>query len=139
MSVAKQIVLPAVLVLALGAGGLDAARAQAADSPQQVLQLWQAALEGRDYPAYVACLHTGARPVPEYGSREAMAFWAGEMRDLVGKGFTGQYELEVVTDGGDRFPPGSVRAYPIVNGQPIGDAIVLVQEAGHWTILRIFS
>ena len=47
--------------------------------------------------------------------------------------------VESVSDGSDRFPSGSLRAFPIVEGRPIGEAIVLVREAGHWTILRLFS
>jgi hypothetical protein len=54
-------------------------------------------------------------------------------------GFAGGFEIVVVVDGGPRFPPGAVRAYPIVNGEPIREAIVLVQEAGDWKILRLFS
>ena len=120
-------------------GGATTVSAQGSDSPEQVLQLWQAALDGRDYATYVECLHTGARQIPEYGSPEAMEFWADEIQDLVRKGFTGQFEIEVVPDVSDRFPPGALRAHPIVNGRPLDESLVLVQERGQWTILRIFS
>lgn len=137
---AKRIVLPVALALALAAGAWPTdTQAQSADSPEGLLQVWQTALEQRDYSEYLECLHPGAHQIPEYGSEEAMEFWANEIRDLVRKGFTGQFRIEVVTTAEDRFPLGSVRAYPIVNGQPIREAIVLVKEAGHWTILRLFS
>ena len=139
MSVTKRILLPALLALALGAGALVEARAQQASSPEELVALWQEALEQRDFTGYVACLHSGARQIPEYGSREAMEFWAGEIEGLAREGFAGQFEIEPVTDGGTRFPPGSLRAYPIVNGRRVDDALVLVQEAGRWAILRIFS
>ncbi len=127
------------LVLALGVAIPGDARAQGADSPESLLQLWQQALAQRDYDAYLACLHTGARQVPEYGSREAMEFWAQEMGELSGKGFVGGFRIEPVNEAGERFPPGSLRAHPITDGRPVHEAILLVREAGHWTILRIFS
>ena len=139
MTLAKNTVIHAVLALAMVGTAVVDSRAQTADSPELLLQLWQAALDQRDHSGYLECLHPAARQIPEYASEEAMDFWADEIRDLVRKGFAGQFKIEIVTAGGDRFPPGSVRAYPIVNGQPIGEAIVLVEEAGHWTILRLFS
>jgi hypothetical protein len=113
--------------------------AQVAESPATLLQAWQAALARDDYAAYVACLHTGTRQVPEYGSEEAMAFWSDEMDKLRRMGFEGDFELEVVTEASARFPPDSVRAYPIVGGERLREAIVLTREAGHWKILRLFS
>lgn len=139
MPLAKQTVIHAALALALVGTALVDSRAQTVDSPEALLQLWQEALDRNDYAAYVACLHSGSREVPEYGSEEAMDFWAGEVSDLIREGFDGRFAIEVVTDGGVRFPPGSVRAYPIVNGRPIRKAIVLIEEDGHWTILRLFS
>ena len=139
MTLAKQILVRVVSAALVVGAPLAASQAQTADSPEVRLQMWQAALERGDYPAYVECLHTGTREIPEYGSEEAMDFWANEMGDLRRMGFTGRFEIAVVTEGGPRFPPGSVRAYPIVNGQPIREAIVLFQEAGDWKILRLFS
>lgn len=143
MGFARHQLIHAVLALALvGPALVDArdARAQTPDSPQQLLQLWQAALEAGDHAAYLACLHPGARQVPEYGSAEAMAFWADEMRDLARKGFAGEWAIEAVAQLSERFPQGSVRARPVVAGRPIDDALVLVQQAdGSWTILRVFS
>jgi hypothetical protein len=139
MRSAKQIVVNLVAAVIVAGIPLAAAYAQTSDSPQLLLKQWQAALERGDYPAYVECLHTGTRQVPEYGSEEAMAFWTNEMDDLRRMGFSGQFDISVVTDGGPRFPEGSIRAYPIVNGQPIREAIVLIKEAGHWKILRLFS
>ena len=139
MGIAKQIVVRVVAAVLLIGVPAATSWAQDADSPAARLEAWQAALERSDYPAYVECLHTGAREIPEYGSEEALRFWANEIGDLRRMGFTGGFEIEVVENGGPRFPPGSVRAYPIVNGEPIREAIVLVQEAGDWKILRLFS
>ena len=68
-----------------------------------------------------------------------MTFWSGEMDELRRLGFAGQFEFEAVTEDGARIPAGSVRAFPIVDGEPIREAIILIQEAGHWKILRLFS
>ena len=130
---------PRAALLALGLALAAPAPAQEADSPERVLQLWQAALAARDYTTYVGCLHIGARQIPEYGSREAMEFWAEELDDLARRGFRGRFEVEPVRDAGGRFPAGAVRAAPIVDGRRLGEVIVLVLEAGQWTILRIFS
>ena len=133
-------VLPRVLlVLAVAIGWIGEARAQTADTPEQLLETWQAALDRGDHAEYVACLHPGARAIPEYGSPEAMAFWARQLDELADRGFAGDFAIEVVSDEGGRLPPGAVRAHPIVNGQPIDESIVLVEEAGSWTILRLFS
>ncbi len=126
----------AFLLVGLSTGS---AAAQGASSPDALLGQWRAALEVGDFAAYTACLHPQAREVPEYGSAEAMAFWADEMGDLARDGFEGHFELEVVGEGDARFPAGAVRAHPIVNGVPLSDAITLVEEAGQWMILRIFS
>jgi len=131
--------LPIVLALALAFVGIVEAGAQTPDPPERVLERWQTALDRRDYPGYLECLHPAAREIPEYGSEEAMDFWADEIGDLIRKGFSGQFRIEPVTGGGDRFPTGAIRAYPIVNGRAIDEAIVLVEEAGHWMILRLFS
>jgi hypothetical protein len=135
----QRIGLPVALALILSAGGPEGARGQEADTPGQLLELWLEALERQDHAAYQACLHSGARPVPEYGSAEAMEFWAGEIRDLVRDGFDGRFEIEPVAEPGGRFPPGAVRAFPIVGGRRVDDAIVLVPENGRWKIARIFS
>ena len=139
MAFAKQVFVQVMTVFLVVGAPLAISRAETADSPEERLQVWLAALDGGDYPAYLECLHTGTREVPEYGSEEAMRFWANEMGDLRQMGFAGRFEIAVVRDPGPRFPQGSVRAYPIVNGQPIREAIVLIQEAGDWKILRLFS
>ena len=139
MALAKRILVSVLPIALIVAAPLATARAQSVDSPERRLEIWQAALDGEDYPTYVECLHTGSREIPEYGSEEAMAFWADEMSELRQMGFTGQFEIVVVTDEGPRFPPGSVRAHPILRGQPSREAIVLVREAGDWKILRLFS
>jgi len=135
----KQALPPVLLALALLAAPLDVARAGGADSPGALLSTWQAALVERDHAAYLACLHPDARAVPAYGSREAMEFWAGEIADLERDGFEGRFEIVPVGGSSARFPPGSVRAHPIVGGRVLDEAIVLVEQAGRWTILRLFS
>lgn len=135
----KQIVAVAVASIVSGAIALTAAPIGAADSPGELLQIWQTALAQGDYQAYVACMHSETRRVPEYASEEAMAFWTQEMEQLHERGFAGRFEIEVVTDGGARLPPGTVLAHPILDGHPIRDAIVLIREAGRWKILRLFS
>lgn len=111
----------------------------APESPQALLSSWQAALAEDDYAAYRACLHSAARAVPEYGSREAMQFWAREVERLRDRGFDGRFDFEVVTEGRARLPAGALLARPILAGTPMRDAIVLVREAGGWKILRLFS
>lgn len=123
-------------LLAIGASNLHA---QSPDSPGVVLATWQSALAQRDHAAYLACLHSAARAVPEYASPEAMAFWAGQIADLTRQGFTGEFSIEAVDVTNERFPPGAVRARPIVEDGPIDDAIILAPEQGRWTILRLFS
>lgn len=113
--------------------------AGAADPPDALLTRWLAALDAGDHAAYLACLHTGARAVPEYGSREAMRFWALEIVRLRDRGFVGRFAFEPVNEGGPRVPGGALRARPVLAGEPMGDAIVLVREDGRWKILRLFS
>ena len=139
MSLMNRILVLLVSTVIVSAAPLSTAWAQTADSPELRLRLWEAALERDDYSAYRLCLHAGTREVPEYGSEEAMDFWADEMGDLRRMGYSGEFEISTVDAGGTRFPRGAVRAHPIVNGQAIREAIVLVQEAGDWKILRIFS
>jgi hypothetical protein len=139
MAQMKQIITVAVASILSGAIALSGATAGAADSPEELLEIWQTALVQGDHQTYAACLHSGTRGVPEYASEEAMSFWAHEMEQLRRRGFAGRFEIEVVTDAGPRLPPGTVLAHPIVDGQPIRDAIVLIREAGRWRILRLFS
>lgn len=139
VTVATGIRVRLVLGLALLCPAVAGGQPPTADSPEHLLERWQAALAQGDLSAYLDCLHPGARQTPEYGSREAMVFWAGEMRDLARRGFEGRFDLEIATEGGGRFPPGSVMARPVVNGRPIRKAIVLVEHDQRWTILRLFS
>ena len=135
----KQIFIIALATLVFGPLSHTNASAAPADEPEALLEVWQTALVEGDYPTYVDCLYSGARGVPEYGSREAMGFWANEIEQLRKRGFAGRFEIEVATDGGPRFPLGTLLAHPIVDGKAIRDAIVLIKEAGHWKILRLFS
>ena len=136
---AKHSVGHAALILIVMVAAAGDSIAQVPSSPGALLAAWQTALEQGDYAAYLACLHPGAQQVPEYGSEEAMVFWADEMRNLTRKGFTGEFAFETVAVGSERFPLGSVRAFPIVDGRAMSDAILLFQVAGQWTILRLFS
>lgn len=68
-----------------------------------------------------------------------MRFWADQIGKLRERGFTGRFEIEEATDTGSRLPPGSLIAHPILDGAPIQDSIILIQEAGQLKILRIFS
>ena len=124
----------AVLMLLLGVGP-----APAQESPDELLEVWQTALAEADHPAYTECLSSATRAVPIYGSQEAMAFWAHEIQQLRARGFEGRFDIAPVEESGVRWPPGSLRARPIIDGEVLPDAIVLIQEAGHWKILRIFS
>jgi hypothetical protein len=124
----------AATVLMLGVGP-----APAQESPHALLEVWQTALDERDYAAYTACLSSATRAVPIYGSQEAMAFWAHEIEQLRARGFTGGFAIDPVEEISARWPAGSFRARPIIGGEPLPDAIVLIREAGHWKILRIFS
>ncbi len=113
--------------------------AMAGSSPGDALAAWESALAADDHAAYVACLHSGAREAPAYASAEAMAFWAGQMAELRARGFDGRFAFETATGDDPRTPAGAVLAYPIVNGEPLREAIVLLHEGGRWTILRPFS
>ena len=127
------------VAIAAGVVAFVAGPSLAAASPQALLEVWQSALAAEDHATYLGCLHSAAQEVPEYASREAMRFWAHEIEQLGARGFTGQFALEPATEVGARWPAGSLLAYPIVDGSPTRDAIVLVQEAGEWKILRLFS
>lgn len=135
----KPFFIIAVVALVFTAISCADASVAAAGEPGELLETWQTALADGDYPTYAACLHSGTREIPEYGSREAMRFWAHEIERLREQGFEGLFEIEVATDVGPRFPVGTLLAHPIVGGVPTRDAIVLIQEAGHWKILRLFS
>jgi hypothetical protein len=125
--------------LILAAFTLFPAAIAVAGEPVDLLDVWQEALADADYPTYLDCLHSGARGVPEYGSREAMQFWTQEMGRLRERGFAGRFAIEAATASGPRFPAGTLLAHPIIDGEPTHDAIVLIQEAGEWKILRLFS
>lgn len=110
------------------------------DDPRQLLlERWQIALRHSNYDSYLNCLYSRTRKVPEYGSKEALEFWAEELDELASTGFEGKFQFETVDGDGVRFPDGAVRAYPIVSGRSLTEAIVLIQEEGHWKILRLFS
>ena len=135
----KQTVTMGLSALILAAFTLFPAAIALADEPADLLDVWQGALADQDYPTYLDCLHSGTRDVPEYGSREAMRFWTQEMARLRDRGFAGRFALEAASASGPRFPAGTLLAHPIIDGEPTRDAIVLIQEAGEWKILRLFS
>jgi len=110
-----------------------------ADEPTDVLAAWTTSLANADHPAYLDCLHGGAQSVPEYGSPEAMTFWQAQIAQLEDQGFAGAFEIVSAPAEANRLPPGALLAYPIVDTGPIDEAIVLIQEAGSWKILRLFS
>ena len=110
-----------------------------ASTPQNLLAAWLTALDQQDFTAYSACIHPLASGESEYASTDAMVFWTGEINDLEQEGFSGQFDLVTVTVGDDRFPTGSVKAFPIVNGQPISEFLLLFQDGASWKILRLFS
>ncbi len=124
----------AVTMLMLGGGP-----AAAQEDPHELLAVWQTALTESDYTVYTDCLYSATRAVPIYGSEEAMAFWAQEFDQLRRRGFTGRFALEPVEESSTRWPLGSLRARPVIDGEALPDTILLIQEAGHWKILRIFS
>jgi len=61
MALPKQIVVHVVAAVLVVGTPLATSRAQAADSPEVRLQVWQVAPERGDYPADAECLHTGTR------------------------------------------------------------------------------
>ncbi len=125
----------AVLVFVLAAF----AETAIADERDTLLEALQTALENQNLDAYTDCLHSLTREVPEYSSREAMQFWALEFDRLRSRGFDGRFEFAAAPEGHARFPAGSVLAHPIIDGEAMRDAIVLIQEAGRWKVLRLFS
>jgi hypothetical protein len=135
----NKTVTTGLAALILAAFTLFPAAIAVAVEPADLLDVWQESLADADYPTYLDCLHSGARGVPEYGSREAMRFWTQEMGRLREQGFAGRFVIEAATASGPRFPAGTLLAHPIIDGEPTDDAIVLIQEAGEWKILRLFS
>lgn len=127
------------IVLGIAAALLLAAPAAGEESPAELLAAWQTAIAEEDHAAYLACLHSQAREVPTYGAREAMAFWATQLEELRAQGFSGEFSFEAIVEGDARAPTGALRARPIVGGQPHREAILLIREAGRWTIARLFS
>ncbi len=106
---------------------------------QTSLDVWLDALRRHDYDAYLNYLHPSVHEIPEYASQEAMKFWAEELSALAGQGFAGQFRFEAVVGESDWLPSGTVRAYPLINGQPLDEALVLLRDGETWMILRIFS
>ena len=104
-----------------------------------MLTRWLAAIEANDLAAYQQCLHSEARKVPEYGTAEAMVFWARQIKELFAKGFSRQWEFQKPAEVTERFPAGSVKAFPIVSGKPGRESILLMQDNGQWVIVRLFE
>ncbi len=123
--------LTALLALASAASALAQSDQQ---TPAQTLAKWLRAMDRGDYVAYLDCIATGARSIPEYGSREALRSWTARVKDLGTRGFAGEFKLVPVTTPDERHPAGAVRAFPVLDKAVAGSALVLVQEAGAWRI-----
>lgn len=139
MALGRRLLIGGMLVLLGLAPTLAPTRAQPIAAAETLLATWHESLRDQDHAAYLDCLHSAARQVPTIASPEAMAFWATELQELREKGFAGRYAIEPVAEGDARHPPGALHARPIVGGEPIDEALVIVPEDGRWTILRIFS
>lgn len=117
--------------------------ARAADpsqaTPTATLAKWTAALEKLDYVAYLDCIHHDAHRIPEYGSREALRFWARQIEDLKEKGFAGAFKLVPTTQPDARHPADSVRAYPVLKEGRTAETILLAPTASGWRIVRALS
>lgn len=135
----KPVLALALAVFAWTAVTPTVASPQTNHEPEALLQIWLRALAEDDFATYVDCLYSQSRSVPEYGSREAMQFWAAEMDALRKRGFGGRFEIENAGRVGPRLPAGALLARPILDGRAIPDSIVLMREAGKWKILRLFS
>jgi hypothetical protein len=122
---------------------LGASAAPVADpsqtTPAATLAKWLTAMEKLDYVAYLDCIHHDAHRVPEYGSREAMRFWAKQVEDLKEKGFAGEFKVVPTTQPDARHPPGSVRAYPVLKDGRTAETVLLMLTPSGWRIVRAFS
>lgn len=109
-------------------------------TPAEILQKWLISLKSKNFANYRSTLHSQSQNVPEYGTKEAMSFWADEIKDLKHKGFKGKFKIVSLEEARNaRFPKGSILAYPIVKEKAIKEFLFLIQENGTWKIGRIFS